>query len=153
MFEMFETYGKQITAFIQEAKVLLTELRDENRVLKTEVSELKSQITRIEGSHMLLMEWLAEIDESEAQELADAATLAASEAIAAAAVATEAAAEVIEEVAPIEETIVETETPAPPAPIEEIPAPVGDLTETPVPEESPASPEEVPSAKKKRFLI
>lgn len=152
MFEMFETYGKQITAFINESKILLEALRTENASLKTEVSELRAQVTRIEGAHMLLMEWLAEIDESEAQELADIATTAAAESTAAAQVATDAAAEVLEETPPVEETPVTEVTP--PAveetPVEEMPS---GLPETPVPEEPAAPPQEEPVRKSKRTWI
>ena len=162
MFEMFETYGKQITAFLTEARTLLGELKAENAALKTEVAELRAQVTRIEGAHMLLMEWLAEIDDSEAQELADAATLAAEEATAAAATATaaavvseEAATVAVEEVTTEEEEVQET---VPPATSETHAEEHKEgeethLPETPVPDEPAAEPQEVQTNKRKRFLI
>lgn len=156
MFEMFETYGKQITAFLSEARTLLLELKTENAALKAEIVLLREQTTRIEGAHLLLMEWLAEIDDSEAQELADVATLAAEEATAAAEtaeaaaiVSEEAATVAVEEVTPEteEEAVQETIPPATP----ETPSTEGEhLPETPVPEETPAEPETIPTEKKNK---
>jgi hypothetical protein len=156
MFEMFETYGKQITSFINESKTLLEAMRTEIGELRKENAEFKAQITRIEGAHMLLMEWLAEIDEDEAAELATIASDAAAESTAAAEVAVAAAVEVAqttEETPVTEVTPPAEETPA------EIPAespvetPPQGLPETPVPEEPASPPEEQPLRKSKRRWI
>jgi hypothetical protein len=156
MFEMFETYGKQITAFLTEARALLTENKAEVAALRVENKELKEQVTRIEGAHMLLMEWIAQIDDSEAQELADIAEAAAAEAAASAVIAEEAAEVAVEEVVKPTEEIVEQES-IPPAVVEEEVKPGEEaphLPETPVPDEPPAEPEQLPvDKKKKRFLI
>jgi hypothetical protein len=158
MFEMFETYGKQITAFIAEAKELLTAMKAEIAALRTENAELKAQVTRIEGAHMLLMEWISDIDDSEASELAAVAEAAAAEASAAAVVAAAAAETVVEETEvtpePLEEEMQET---VPPAHEEHSEIPPGEtppgLTETPVPAGETVPPEEQPLKKSKRTWI
>jgi hypothetical protein len=155
MFEMFESYGKQITAFITQAQGVLTSLETEVKAMRVENSELKAQVTRIEGAHMLLMEWIADIDDSEAQELADAATLAAAESAASAEVAV-AAAESAQEIAieeveepPEEEEMQEAVPPAEKPAEGETPQ----LPETPVPDEPSVEPEQIPVKKNKRVWI
>jgi hypothetical protein len=158
MFEMFEKYGKQITDFLSEARTLLGNLTTEVAALRAENGELKAQVTRIEGAHMLLMEWLAEIDEEESDEVLDETEEAAETAVAAAEVAVAASetaqAIAVEEVEQNEETEEVQET-VPPAVVEE--KKEGEspesLPETPVPEEPPAEPEEVPVRKQKRSWI
>lgn len=155
MFEMFESYGKQITAFITQAQGVLTSLETEVKALRTENAELKAQVTRIEGSHMLLMEWLADIDESDAEELTETAEAAAAESIAAAEVA-EAAAEVATEVAvetvEQEDNEVITQEAVPPAELPPAESAEGEahLPEIPVPEEAAAEPESLPVEKKNK---
>lgn len=158
-FAAFDEYGKQITQFIVDAKALLASLETEVKALRVENAEFKAQITRVEGAHLLLMEWLADIDDTEVQEAADVAELAADEAeaaaataVAAATVSEEAAVVAVEEVTPPSEEI-EMQESVPPAADE---TPAGEetpLPETPVPEEPEVAPEQVPTNKKKRFLI
>jgi outer membrane biosynthesis protein TonB len=155
MFEMFEQYGKQITAFLNEARALLNENKTEVQALRVENKELKEQVTRIEGAHLILMEWLADIDASEHEEELEEIEEAADTAVEAAAVAIESAAVAVEEVPkPSEET--EVQEAVPPAVIEEE-EPKGDeaphLPETPVPDEPAVEPEPIPASKRKRFFI
>jgi hypothetical protein len=148
MFEMFETYGKQITAFISEAKTLLEAIRVENAALKSELSEVRTQLTRVEVA-------IAALD-FDAEEIAEEI---AEEVIEETAVAEETPAPVIVEEIPTPEgeiAVIEQES-VPPAIEEEKLAPIeeqsSNLPETPVPDEPSVEPEKLPEAKRKRIWI
>lgn len=143
MFEMFETYGKQVTAFITEAKTLLEAIKVQNELILTGQRELREQQTRIEVSIAALdiepEEIVDEIVEEVAEEIAPVIEEVAEEVA-------------IEEVSTPEEIIVQ-ETIPPAAP--EVP-PTNEptqLPETPVPEEPIAEPQEIPIVKRKRTWI
>lgn len=139
MFEMFETYGKQVTAFITEAKTLLEAIKVQNELILTGQRELREQQTRIEVSIAALDIEPEEIVEEVAEEIAPVIEEVAEEVA-------------IEEVSTPEEIIVQ-ETIPPAAP--EVP-PTNEptqLPETPVPEEPIAEPQEIPIVKRKRTWI
>lgn len=143
MFEMFETYGRQVTAFITEAKTLLEAIKVQNELVLTGQRELREQQTRIEVSIAALDIEPEEIAEEIVEEVAEEVAPVIEE------VAEEIA---IEQVSPPEEVIVQ-ETVPPAAP--EVPPTTEptQLPETPVPEEPIAEPQEIPVKTRKRVWI
>jgi hypothetical protein len=147
MFEMFEVYGRQITAFITEAKTLLEALRIQGEANIQECVEIRTQLTRVEVALAAF-----DIDDDEEEE---APTEIAAEV--AEEVATEVAEEIAAEVAveTVVEGVPEVQETIPPAVVEEVPVVEGEtpLPETPVPDEPAAEPEQLPTQKRQRTWI
>jgi peptidoglycan hydrolase CwlO-like protein len=148
-----EKSGQQIVAFVNDAKTTLAKLQ-------ADMTELHAKVDRIEGAHRHIFEWLAEIDEEAATEIAEATAEAAATAAEAAEVATAAAA-VVTETAAVETEVEESETVSPentpaqvPAesPAAEAPATEsGTLPETPVPAATTdTAPNEEPTIKRSK---
>lgn len=147
MFEMFEVYGRQITAFITEAKTLLEAIKVEAAAQRAELAEIRTQATRIEVA--LAAAFTADDEEEIEEEIPPVVETAA---VVAAEVATEVAEEVAVEAIEGETEVIAQET-VPPA--EETPAPASEtgtesLPVVPVPDEPIVEPQEIPVEKKNK---
>lgn len=155
MFADLDKLGKQVTVFLNEARETLGILKTEVSALREENRQLQEQVTRIEGAHHMLMNWLADIEggESEESEEVEEAVEAAETAEAAAEVAVAAAEEITQtelvEETPVTEPSSQGENAPPAGEIPVVPAVLPVTPVVPAGEENPA-PATVESESKKK---